>query len=148
MSAQMWLIYLGAFASVLHLGLGNTECVWATGRLSCLKNQTRVINALVTVWDLDSPQNSDMKNPVDPDDKVGVSFVHEESGLFDVSGCASDFDWVPGIPNRPELYITVKHFCNTDDDGEGETKVVMPIFRVFQPNTYDYHIDHPIVLDN
>ncbi|XGW30275.1 hypothetical protein V3C99_009341 [Haemonchus contortus] len=29
----------------------NTECIWAVGRLLCNKNQTRVLNTVIEVWD-------------------------------------------------------------------------------------------------
>lgn len=35
----------------------STECVWATGRILCNKNQTLVVNSIVELFDLDSPQN-------------------------------------------------------------------------------------------
>uniref|UniRef100_A0A915DT99 Transthyretin-like family protein n=1 Tax=Ditylenchus dipsaci TaxID=166011 RepID=A0A915DT99_9BILA len=70
--------------------------------------------------------------------------VEDESGVFMVEGCASDQDWIPGVRNRPEFYIKVLHYCNSD---VGEHKTVLPIFRVYTPATYDYHIEHPIELD-
>lgn len=33
----------------------NTECVWATGRLTCRRNQTLVLNSIVELFDLDGP---------------------------------------------------------------------------------------------
>lgn len=70
--------------------------------------------------------------------------VTDTCGLFNMEGCASDFDWLPGVKNRPEFYIRVFHRCNTDD---GEYVTVKPIFRVYAPKTYDYHVNHPIELD-
>jgi len=133
-------IYLISFYQVL----ASTECVWATGTIVCNKNQSRVVGSVVSVYDLDSPQDSDIKNPFDPDDKVGFTLVEDNSGLFMVEGCASDQDWIPGIKNKPEFYFKVHHFCNSD---VGELKTVLPVFRVYTPQTYDYHIQNPIQLD-
>jgi len=77
------------------LALCSSECVWATGRVVCHKNQTRVIGSIVELWDLDSPRNvtvqllllvaffsmslwlqSDIKNPVDPDDKAKYANIN------------------------------------------------------------------------
>ncbi|KAH7725423.1 Protein TTR-53 [Aphelenchoides avenae] len=123
----------------------NTECVWATGRVLCNRNQTKVVGAVVELYDLDSPQNSNIKNPIDPDDKVGFSLVEDKTGLWTVEGCASDQDWLPGLTNKPEIYIRVFHYCNSD---AGEFKTIMPTFKVFTPKTYDYHIENPIILDD
>ena len=59
---------------------------------------------------------------MDPDDKVGFSLVEDKLGIFNVEGCASDVDWLPGIhKNGPEFYIRVHHYCNTPS---GEFKTV------------------------
>uniref|UniRef100_A0A183BZE4 Ricin B-type lectin domain-containing protein n=1 Tax=Globodera pallida TaxID=36090 RepID=A0A183BZE4_GLOPA len=121
----------------------NTECVWATGLLKCNKNQSKVLGAVVELWDLDSPQNAQFQNPLDSDDKAAFTEVDDPSGLWKLEGCASDHDWL--AINRPEFYLRVHHECNTNVGGEWLT--VMPVFRVYTPRTYDWHIEHPIVLD-
>ncbi|KAI6171534.1 hypothetical protein M3Y97_01027100 [Aphelenchoides bicaudatus] len=131
--------------SVLEIVSAKTECVWATGILECRKNQTRVLGAIVEIYDLDSPETGPLKNPLDPDDKVGVSVVDSKSGLWNVEGCASDQDWFPGLHNKPEFYIKIQHKCNRPS---GETKRIFPVFRVYTPETYDHHINRPIVLDD
>uniref|UniRef100_A0A7E4UQQ2 Transthyretin-like family protein n=1 Tax=Panagrellus redivivus TaxID=6233 RepID=A0A7E4UQQ2_PANRE len=123
----------------------STECVWATGKIACLKNQTLVVGATVELFDLDSPQNSRIKNPLDPDDKVAFTTVEDSDGIFSIEGCASDVDWIPGIKNLPEMYFRVFHYCNKP---QGEYKTVLPIWRVFVPKTYDKHINDPIILDD
>lgn len=40
---------------------------------------------------------------IDPDDKMGFTIVDRLDGLFNVEGCADDFDWIPGVKNRPEV---------------------------------------------
>ncbi|KAL3074108.1 hypothetical protein niasHT_033316 [Heterodera trifolii] len=122
--------------------VANTECVWATGLVKCNKNQTKVLGAVVELWDLDSPQNTDFQNPLDSDDKATFTEVDDPTGLWKLDGCASDHDWFS--INRPEFYLRVYHQCNTDN---GEWLSVWPIFRVYTPRTYDWHIEHPIVLD-
>lgn len=88
---------------------------------------------------------SSLTNPLDPDDKVGFGLVDNAQGLWNVEGCAADQDWLPGVPNRPEFYVRVFHRCNRPD---GEFKRISPVFRVYTPETYDFHIQHPIVLDD
>lgn len=34
----------------------NTECIWATGLIKCQKDQTKVVNSTIEVYDLDRPQ--------------------------------------------------------------------------------------------
>jgi hypothetical protein len=81
---------------------------------------------------------------VDPDDKMGFTFITNQDGLFEVEGCADDFDWLPGVPNRPDPYLRIHHFCNSPN---GQSMDLLPPFKVFVPKTYDYYIQHPIVLD-
>lgn len=82
---------------------------------------------------------------MDPDDKVAFTTVEDKDGIFRLEGCASDVDWIPGIKNKPELYFRVYHFCNKPS---GEYKYVKPLFKVFVPQTYDRHIEDPIILDD
>lgn len=158
--SAMLLFLIAVVLSLVAAANANTECVWATGRVLCNRNQTKVLGSVVEIYDLDSPPNvsglcfsecthasfqSNIKNPIDPDDKVGFALVEDPTGLWTVEGCASDQDWIPGLPNKPELYIRVFHYCNSDS---GQFKTILPTFRVFTPKTYDYHIDNPIILDD
>ncbi|MFH4976200.1 hypothetical protein AB6A40_002909 [Gnathostoma spinigerum] len=81
---------------------------------------------------------------IDPDDKMGFTVVENEDGIFNVEGCGSDFDWIPGLKNSPEVYIGVHHFCKSPS---GSFLKVLPPFRHFVPSTYHYHITSPIELD-
>lgn len=54
-----------------------------------------------------------------------VTFSNEE-GRFSLDGCADDFDWLPGVPNVPEPYIKIRHYCNKE---QGET-IELPEFNV------------------
>uniref|UniRef100_A0A0N5APV3 Transthyretin-like family protein n=1 Tax=Syphacia muris TaxID=451379 RepID=A0A0N5APV3_9BILA len=131
----------------------NTECVWASGKLVCKKRPEGVLNATVTLFDKDGPSKVQLINP---DDKMGFTTVNTLDGIFNVEGCASDYDWFFGIKNRPEasclfvwfrffqIYIRVHHYCNSP---KGEFLKVLPTFRVFVPESYDYHMRHPIELD-
>lgn len=56
LSGRIWII-LALLLIVFPYVNANTECVWATGCLLCKKNQTAVVNSIVELWDLDSPQN-------------------------------------------------------------------------------------------
>ncbi|VDM75867.1 unnamed protein product [Strongylus vulgaris] len=61
-----------------------------------------------------------------------VTFSNED-GRFQLDGCGDDFDWIPGLNNKIEPYIEIRHFCNND---EGEI-ITLPQFKVFVPETYD-----------
>ncbi|CAJ0600850.1 unnamed protein product [Cylicocyclus nassatus] len=124
----------------------NSECIWAIGRLVCNREQKRVLNAVVEVWDKDGPQSIRAIDALDPDDKAGLTVVDAEDGLFKVEGCASDIDWLgPLHINRPEFYFKVRHMCNSER--LEEMIVIPPNMKVFAPKTMDYFVDHPIVLD-
>ncbi|KHJ92717.1 Transthyretin-like family protein [Oesophagostomum dentatum] len=124
----------------------NSECIWAIGRLVCNKDQKRVLNAVVEVWDKDGPQNIRAIDALDPDDKAGLTVVDSEDGMFKVEGCASDIDWLGPIHiNRPEFYFKIRHLCNSDV--LEEVTVFPPAMKVFAPKTMDYFLDNPIVLD-
>ncbi|VDO36315.1 unnamed protein product [Haemonchus placei] len=60
----------------------NTECIWAIGKLQCRKNQTRVLNTVVEVWDEDIPQ----LNFLNRDDKAGFTVVTNVDGEFKIEG--------------------------------------------------------------
>lgn len=61
-----------------------------------------------------------------------VTFTSED-GSFQLDGCGEDIDWVPGIPNNPEPYLQILHYCNRQT---GEI-IKLPPFRIFVPNTYE-----------
>uniref|UniRef100_A0A0N4ZHY4 Transthyretin-like family protein n=1 Tax=Parastrongyloides trichosuri TaxID=131310 RepID=A0A0N4ZHY4_PARTI len=131
------------FIFIITVGIctATQECVWATGKLLCRHNQTLVLGSVVELWDEDS---MGILKLVDPDDKIAFTIINSEDGIFEVSGCASDQDWLPGVKNRPEMFLKVLHNCNLD---KKELLVIKPTFNVFVPRTYDYHIQHPIILD-
>ncbi|VDM48689.1 unnamed protein product [Toxocara canis] len=138
-------VILLLIASLCVAAYASTECVWATGRVVCHKNQTLVLGTVVELFDLDGPPKGRLVyDHIDPDDKMGFTTVDNVEGYFNVEGCADDFDWLPGIKNRPEVYIRVHHYCNSP---KGEFLKVLPTFRVFVPRTYDHHIRFPIELD-
>ncbi|VDK65532.1 unnamed protein product [Cylicostephanus goldi] len=68
----------------------NSECIWAVGRLVCNKEQKRVLNAVVEVWDKDGPQSIRAVDALDPDDKAGLTVVDAEDGMFKVEGMISE----------------------------------------------------------
>ncbi|KAE9421774.1 hypothetical protein Angca_000713, partial [Angiostrongylus cantonensis] len=56
-----------------------------------------------------------------------------DDGRFQLDGCGDDFDWIPGLSNKPEPYVQIRHYCNSD---EGEV-ITLPEFRVYVPKTHD-----------
>ncbi|VDL81199.1 unnamed protein product [Nippostrongylus brasiliensis] len=112
------------------------ECVWIMGRVQCERDPSKNLNVEVRVWDRDSFGPLKL---LDPDDLMGVTFTTED-GRFQLDGCGDDFDWIPGLRNKPEPYVEIRHYCNNDT---GET-ITMPEFKVFVPKTHDMGI---IVLD-
>uniref|UniRef100_A0A914W1X1 Uncharacterized protein n=1 Tax=Plectus sambesii TaxID=2011161 RepID=A0A914W1X1_9BILA len=129
---------------VVALTWADSKCVWATGKLVCQKDQKLVLNATVELYDLDGPQEIAFLDHLDPDDKMGFTFISNADGIFTVEGCGSDTDIIPGLPNTIEPYLRIHHFCNSP---AGEEVDILPTFNVFVPETYDYHMKHPIVLD-
>ncbi|CEF71242.1 Transthyretin-like family-containing protein [Strongyloides ratti] len=117
------------------------SCTFVAGRVLCRHNQTRVIGTNVELWDEDSVG---FLKFFDPDDRVTIFTIQNEDGLFDISGCASDQNWFYNLPNRPEFFLKVMHKCNSD---KPELLVIKPSFQIFVPEMYDYHIEHPIILD-
>jgi len=82
---------------------------------------------------------------IDPDDLMGISFT-ETDGSFKLDGCGDDFNWLPGVPNLPDPYITIRHYCNSE---KGET-IRLPEFDVFVPDTFDLgvmELDEPSTPD-
>lgn len=68
--------------------------------------------------------------------------VTDENGVFHLSGCAKDINWVGFIhKNHPDPYLLVKHNCNSNHISK--FKVQMP--KVFVPESYDAGL---IDLDN
>ncbi|PIO59213.1 Transthyretin-like family protein, partial [Teladorsagia circumcincta] len=111
----MHLMLILSLLSIVGVVTSNTECIWAIGKLVCNKNQTRVLNSVVEVWDKDGPRRIKLLDVLDPDDKAGVTVVDDENGIFEVEGCAKDFDWLGPIHlNRPEFFFKIRHKCNSD----------------------------------
>uniref|UniRef100_A0AC35U501 Transthyretin-like family protein n=1 Tax=Rhabditophanes sp. KR3021 TaxID=114890 RepID=A0AC35U501_9BILA len=129
-------------ACVVGLAITSQECVWATGKIVCKHNQTRVIGSVVELWDEDAVGPLQF---IDPDDKIAFEQISDEDGVFKIAGCASDTDWIPGLKNKPDMYLRVLHNCNSDIGRD--MIIIKPPFKVFVPKTYDYHISHPIYLD-
>ncbi|VDO36317.1 unnamed protein product [Haemonchus placei] len=100
---------------IIGVVTANTECIWAVGRLLCNKNQTRVLNTVIEVWDKDSAIIP-LLNFLNPDDKAGFTVVDNENGIFKVEGCAADYDLLGPLlpPNRPDFYFHVRHMCDSD----------------------------------
>uniref|UniRef100_A0A914LES2 Uncharacterized protein n=1 Tax=Meloidogyne incognita TaxID=6306 RepID=A0A914LES2_MELIC len=142
----------------------NTECVQVIGRLLCKNGQRLVIDSDVELWELDSPlnalnqtylirmmrqKNNFFLNLNLKEFKVTRAKVNDEDGIFNLDGCGQDHDWLPGVINRPEFYLRVRHRCNNRRNStifnntinntlveekfkmaaEQETKIVLPVFR-------------------
>ncbi|VDD86239.1 unnamed protein product [Enterobius vermicularis] len=108
------------------------KCVWVHGFVKCQKDPEKQLNVEVRVYDRDGISVAQV---VDPDDLMGVTFT-DEDGMFQLDGCGDDFDWVPGIPNDPEPYVQILHYCNSE---KGDI-ITLPEFRVFVPQTYELGI--------
>lgn len=61
-----------------------------------------------------------------------VTFTNED-GQFQLDGCGEDIDWIPGLPNNPEPYLQILHYCNSE---LGEI-IRLPTFTTFVPKTYE-----------
>jgi len=105
------------------------RCVWVTGVLRCNKDEKKQMNVEVRVYDKDG---FSVFQAIDPDDLMGVTFT-ESDGTFKLDGCGDDFDWFPGVPNLPEPYLQIRHYCNSE---KGET-IRLPEFSNFVPDTHD-----------
>ncbi|CAD6198118.1 unnamed protein product [Caenorhabditis auriculariae] len=140
----MFVVLFLAFLSFPAMTSANTECAWVIGKLVC-SNEENLANAVVEVYDLDRPKFGRL-NVLDTDDLAGRTVVaKEENGIFKVEGCASDFDWLgPAYTNRPEFFLKVRHSCK----GKPETLTLFPPdMRVYAPQTMDYYLNNPILLD-
>ncbi|KAL3123425.1 hypothetical protein niasHT_004597 [Heterodera trifolii] len=115
---------------------GTSKCVWVRGALQCHRDPSKHQNVEVRVIDRDGWGPLKM---LDPDDMMGVSFT-EQDGTFQLDGCGNDMNFLPGVPNLPDPFVRILHFCNSE---EGET-IELPEFRIFVPDTYDLGI---LVLD-
>lgn len=51
----MMIFFLLLLTLPISVVFSSTECVWATGKLVCKKNPKGVLNATVTLFDLDGP---------------------------------------------------------------------------------------------
>ncbi|VDM57551.1 unnamed protein product [Angiostrongylus costaricensis] len=114
---------------LIPLSFAGKECVWILGRVQCERDPTKNLNVEIRVWDRDAPGPLKL---IDPDDLMGVTFSADD-GRFQLDGCGDDFDWIPGLSNKPEPYVEIRHYCNSD---EGEV-ISLPEFRVFVPKTHD-----------
>ncbi|KAI6212059.1 hypothetical protein M3Y96_00500100 [Aphelenchoides besseyi] len=123
--------------SFLHQTIATHKCVWVTGVLRCNRNEKNHMNVEVRVYDKDG---FSIFQAIDPDDQMGVTFT-DSDGKFHLDGCGDDFNWLPGVPNLPDPYVTIKHYCNSP---KGET-IKFPEFDTFAPNSHDLGI---IVLDD
>ncbi|PIO56742.1 Transthyretin-like family protein [Teladorsagia circumcincta] len=132
---------------IVGLVASNTECILAVGKLICNRNQTRVVGAVVEIWEKDGPRHIKFLDNLLPDQKAGSTIVVNTDGVFKAAGCGWDYDWVGAIHlNRPEFYLYIKHRCNFDEVEAIE--MYPPDMKVFAPKIMDYYLDHPIVLDN
>uniref|UniRef100_A0A914RJA3 Uncharacterized protein n=1 Tax=Parascaris equorum TaxID=6256 RepID=A0A914RJA3_PAREQ len=120
------LMYCGSvialIASLSIVVYGSTECVWATGKVICHKNQTLVLGTDVELFDMDGPSKIVHKRVT----RLGDDYIDQY------------------LRNANTIYIRVHHYCNSP---KGEFLKVLPTFRVFVPQTYDHHIRFPIELD-
>ncbi|VIO86733.1 Uncharacterized protein BM_BM5796 [Brugia malayi] len=128
---QRHLLFLNAWVVLLlmRLACAGHKCVWIHGTVRCHKDPSRNLNVEVRVYDRDGLSVAKI---IDPDDLMGVTFTSED-GSFQLDGCGEDIDWVPGIPNNPEPYLQILHYCNRQT---GEI-IKLPPFRIFVPNTYE-----------
>ncbi|CAB3406335.1 unnamed protein product [Caenorhabditis bovis] len=132
---------------IVEMTLANTECAWFVGRLVCSKPEN-LENTIVEIWDLDRPLNFLKMNPFDDDDLAGKEVLTKEqveTGIFEVSGCASDLDIFGALFfNKPEFYLKIRHSCR----GRPEVKIVYPPnMKIFVPMSNDYYTNNPIYLD-
>uniref|UniRef100_A0A914I7Q3 Uncharacterized protein n=1 Tax=Globodera rostochiensis TaxID=31243 RepID=A0A914I7Q3_GLORO len=113
-----------------------SKCVWVRGALQCHRDPSKHQNVEVRVIDRDGWGPLKV---LDPDDMMGVTFT-EPDGTFQLDGCGNDMNFIPGIPNYPDPFVRIVHYCNSE---KGET-IELPEFRIFVPDTYDVGI---LVLD-
>uniref|UniRef100_A0A914ZGR7 Uncharacterized protein n=1 Tax=Parascaris univalens TaxID=6257 RepID=A0A914ZGR7_PARUN len=127
------------FIAILSGAEAGHKCVWVHGIVRCNKDPSRNLNVEIRAYDRDGISIAKL---VDPDDLMGVTFTNED-GSFQLDGCGDDFDWIPGIPNDPEPYIQILHYCNSE---QGDV-IILPRFHVFVPQTYELGVidlDEPI----
>ncbi|CAJ0580390.1 unnamed protein product, partial [Mesorhabditis spiculigera] len=96
---------------------GIRGCVELKGQLSCAKDPKQHHHVEVVLWDSDTFLGID---ELSADEVMGLTYTNEK-GEFVIYGCASDPDFMGH--NRPDPYLTIRHFCNT---GRGETLTVFP----------------------
>ncbi|CAG9536033.1 unnamed protein product [Cercopithifilaria johnstoni] len=138
---QRHLIPLNAWVMLLlmRLAYAGHKCVWIHGTVHCHKDPAKNLNVEVRVYDRDGLSIAKI---IDPDDLMGVTFTNED-GSFQLDGCGADIDWIPGIPNYPEPYLQILHYCNSQT---GEI-LRLPPFRTFVPKTHEIgtiNLDLPI----
>uniref|UniRef100_A0A0R3RVY3 Transthyretin-like family protein n=1 Tax=Elaeophora elaphi TaxID=1147741 RepID=A0A0R3RVY3_9BILA len=133
-SLNAWVMLL-----LMRLAYAEHKCVWVHGIVRCQKDPAKNLNVEVRVYDRDGLSIAKI---IDPDDLMGVTFTNED-GSFQLDGCGEDIDWIPGIPNNPEPYLQIFHYCNNH---KGEI-IRLPPFKTFVPKTYEIGIvdlDSPI----
>ncbi|PIO63627.1 coatomer gamma subunit appendage domain protein [Teladorsagia circumcincta] len=89
---------------IVGLVASNTECILAVGKLICNRNQTRVLGAVVEIWEKDGPRHIKFLDNLLPDQKAGSTVVVNTDGFFKAAGTASssvgcgwDYDWVGAV---------------------------------------------------
>ncbi|KAL3982314.1 Transthyretin-like family protein [Acanthocheilonema viteae] len=133
-SLNAWVILL-----LTQLAYAGHKCVWVHGHVRCHHDPSKNFNVEVRVYDRDGLSIAQL---FDWDDLMGVTFTNED-GSFQLDGCGEDIDWIPGIPNDPEPYLKIFHYCNSTT---GEFKTLLP-FKTFMPETYEIdtiNLDFPI----
>jgi hypothetical protein len=116
--------------ALLPLVTADTACVWAKGQVRCERDPLKHARVEVRLYDNDGLFFSLFKW-ADPDDHMGSTYT-DNDGKFTLEGCGTDPNWF-GIPNKPDPYIQIRHYCN-HPDGE-----IMDLeeFAVYQPSHYD-----------
>uniref|UniRef100_A0A0K0DJQ4 Transthyretin-like family protein n=1 Tax=Angiostrongylus cantonensis TaxID=6313 RepID=A0A0K0DJQ4_ANGCA len=97
------MVFLLLCVLLIPLSFAGKECVWILGRVQCERDSTKNLNVEIRVWDRDAPGPFKL---IDPDDLMGVTFSTDD-GRFQLDGCGDDFDWIPGLSNKPEPYVQV-----------------------------------------
>ncbi|KAI6189394.1 hypothetical protein M3Y97_00003300 [Aphelenchoides bicaudatus] len=111
------------------------KCVWASGVVRCFKNPNVNVGLKIMLFDRDG---RGIFKKIDRDDMMSFT-VTEEDGTFQVSGCASDFNWF-FRDNKPDPFLRIKHSC-----GLVPRTLEIKLKKVFAPESQDVGL---ILLDN
>uniref|UniRef100_A0A915EJB6 Uncharacterized protein n=1 Tax=Ditylenchus dipsaci TaxID=166011 RepID=A0A915EJB6_9BILA len=68
-------------------------------------------------------------------DEIMASALTSMDGSFELTGCADDVGF--GLSNNPDPYVRIRHFCNTDSDGQ---VIELPEFTTFVPDNHNLGI--------